>query len=162
MRVLHVGHRHRGIGHAVVHHGINGHRDRVFGEDLNATTIIIWPFYSSMLDVVMPTKSSNLKMHNFQNKIETIFNSAKKFETHIATFFSRKIAAPSKKTWNGIMHAITFKTTAHADPGGKRLPSSSSSSRSIPLGAAHLAWWFAGPPSCTSRCRAGRKRGLRR
>ena len=83
MCVLHVGHGHRGIGHAVVHHGINGHRDRVFGEDLNATTIIIL-----LQDVVvMPTKSSNLKMHNFQNKIETIFNSAKKFQTHIATFF---------------------------------------------------------------------------
>ena len=44
--IFHVGDGDGSIGHAVVHHGVNGHRDRVFGEDLKATTIIILPFCS--------------------------------------------------------------------------------------------------------------------
>ena len=32
--VLHVGHRHSGVGHPVVDHGVHGNRHRVFGQDL--------------------------------------------------------------------------------------------------------------------------------
>ena len=39
MRILHVGHRHRGVAHAVVHDGVHADGDGVFGQDLAMTKV---------------------------------------------------------------------------------------------------------------------------
>ena len=49
MRILHVGHRHRGVAHPVVHDGVDADGDGVFGQDLAMTKVAI-PWGPSMRD----------------------------------------------------------------------------------------------------------------
>ena len=49
MRFLHVGHRHRGVAHPVVHDGVDADGDGVFGQDLAMTKVAI-PWGPSMRD----------------------------------------------------------------------------------------------------------------